>query len=126
MTTAQTAAQQRTLDIARGYFNAWTARDIDTAMTFVADDIVFDAPFGRAHGVAGLREALETFMEIYSSAELIDIFADEHSAAIIYMAQTAPASDVPALEYLGIEDGLINYKRLLFDTHPFQAAQSAQ
>jgi ketosteroid isomerase-like protein len=119
MTTAQTDAQQTVLDIALGYFDAWTARKIDEAVSFVADDVVFDAPLGRADGAAALRQGLEEFMQIFRGAELIDAFADEHSAVILYMTQTAPASDVAACEYLGIEDGKISYKRLIFDRLPF-------
>ena len=119
MTTAQTAAQQTVLDTALGYFSAWTARNIDEAMTFVADDVVFDAPFGRSEGATSLRKALKEFMEIFKGAEIVDAFADEHSAAILYMTQTSLASDLPACEYLGVENGKVNYKRLIFDRLPF-------
>jgi hypothetical protein len=125
MTTAQTPAQQNVLDVALGYFNAWTKRNIEEAMTFVADDVVFDQPFGRAEGAGELRASLENFMEIYKGAEIVDAFADDHSAAIIYLTETIPAKTVPACEYLGIENGRISYKRLIFDRSPFMAGPDA-
>ena len=40
------------------YYNAWTSKDIDLAMSYLADDIVCDAPAGRIDGVAAYREFL--------------------------------------------------------------------
>ncbi len=126
MTTAQTSAQQRVLDTALGYYNAWTTHDLDGAMSFIADDVVFDAPLGRAEGAAELRGGLEGFLQIFKRAELVDAFADEHSATVIYVSDTVPADNVAACEYFGIEDGQITYKRLIFDRSPFLLAEEAQ
>ncbi len=35
------------LTTALAYFHAWTGKDFDQAMTYVADDIACDAPAGR-------------------------------------------------------------------------------
>ena len=47
----------RALDVALAYHDAWTSKDLDRAMTYIADDIVCDAPAGRI-GVRHLRVKL--------------------------------------------------------------------
>lgn len=38
------------LAVALAYYHAWTAKDMDRAMTYIADDIVCEAPAGRIVG----------------------------------------------------------------------------
>src|SRR5215472_5981019 len=40
------------LTVALAYHQAWTSHDMDKAMSYVADDIVCDAPAGRLEGAA--------------------------------------------------------------------------
>ncbi len=42
------------LRTALAYYQAWTGHDLDKAMSYIADDIVCDAPAGRLEGAAGL------------------------------------------------------------------------
>ena len=44
------------LDVALGYHQAWTSHDLDKAMSYIADDIVCDAPAGRLEGAAAYRD----------------------------------------------------------------------
>jgi len=44
------------LEVALAYFHAWTGHDLDKAMSYIADDIVCDAPAGRLEGAAAYRE----------------------------------------------------------------------
>jgi len=37
-------------DIALAYYRAWTSRDFERAMTYVAEDVVCQAPAGRLEG----------------------------------------------------------------------------
>jgi ketosteroid isomerase-like protein len=43
------------LRVAMAYFRAWTSKDLNQAMTFIADDIVCDAPAGRIDGAEAYR-----------------------------------------------------------------------
>jgi ketosteroid isomerase-like protein len=43
------------LRIALAYHRAWTSHDLDTAMNYIADDIVCDAPAGRLLGAEAYR-----------------------------------------------------------------------
>jgi hypothetical protein len=46
------------LQIALAYYQAWTSHDLDRAMTYIAADIVCDAPAGRIEGALH-RERLQ-------------------------------------------------------------------
>ena len=46
------------LSVAMAYYQAWTGKDVDRAMTHVADDVVCDSPLGRIEGVLH-RRAIE-------------------------------------------------------------------
>ena len=55
------------LDIALAYHQAWTSHDLDKAMTYIADEIVCDAPAGRLEGAAAYREFMGPFVQILTS-----------------------------------------------------------
>jgi hypothetical protein len=43
------------LDVALAYHEAWTSKDFERAMTYIADDIICDAPAGRIEGAEAYR-----------------------------------------------------------------------
>jgi len=43
------------LRIALAYYQAWTSHDLDRAMSYIADDIICDAPGGQLAGAAAYR-----------------------------------------------------------------------
>ena len=61
------------LRIALAYHHAWTGHDLDKAMSYVADDIVCDAPAGRLQGAAAYRSFLGPFVQLLTGSELISI-----------------------------------------------------
>lgn len=60
--------------VALAYFEAWTGKDIDRAMSYIADDIVCDAPAGRLEGAAAYREFMEPFTRILTGATMFAAF----------------------------------------------------
>ena len=52
------------LDTALAYYRAWTCHDFDKAMTYVAEDIVCQAPAGRLDGAAAFRGFMRPFVRI--------------------------------------------------------------
>jgi hypothetical protein len=63
MSEAAPTARPEALRVALAYYDAWTAREFDRAMTFIAEDIVCDTPGGRLLGCDELqcsqRDALD-------------------------------------------------------------------
>ncbi|MGH3159066.1 MAG: nuclear transport factor 2 family protein [Streptosporangiaceae bacterium] len=63
------------LRTALAYYHAWTGHDLDTAMSYIADDIVCDAPAGRLEGAGAYRGKLTG-----QGAQLVEVLpADEYA-----------------------------------------------
>ena len=113
------------LRTALAYYHAWTSHDLDTAMSYIADDIVCDAPAGRLEGAAAYRGFLGPFVRILAGSTLIAAFGDATTALIMYDTETAPVASAPGAECLTVSDGKITYSRFIFDRTPFDAARRA-
>ena len=114
------------LETALAYFEAWSSKDIDRTMSYVADDIVCDAPTGRIEGAAAFREFWAGFMNILTGARRIAAFGNETTALIMYDTETLPVKSAPAAEYLTVKNGKITACRIIFDRAPFiEARQKA-
>jgi ketosteroid isomerase-like protein len=109
--------------IALAYYEAWTSKDIDLAMSYFADDIVCDAPAGRIEGISAYREFLGPFTQILLGADLIAAFGDDTTAVLVYDTRTVPVPEAPGAECLTIADGKIVHNRFIFDRLPFAAAR---
>jgi ketosteroid isomerase-like protein len=110
--------------VALAYFEPWTGRDIDRAMTYIADDIVCDAPPGRLEGAAAYREFMEPFTRILTSATMFAAFGNETTALVCYDTATLPVPSAPAAELVTVADGRITTSRFIFDRLPFEAARA--
>jgi hypothetical protein len=111
------------LDVALAYYEAWTNKDFERAMTYVADDIVCDAPAGRIEGAAAYREFMGPFVAILEQAELIAAYGDDETAVVMYDTKTIPVASAPGAERYTVENGKIVRSRFVFDSAPFQAAR---
>lgn len=115
------------LQIALAYHRAWTGKDLDLAMSYVAEDMVCDAPAGRLDGAAAYRGFLAPFAERFLiSARLLAAFGDETTALLMYDTETIPAPSAPAAEYLEVRAGKIVYDRFVFDRTPFDEFRRRQ
>ncbi|MGI9009438.1 MAG: nuclear transport factor 2 family protein [Streptosporangiaceae bacterium] len=113
------------LRIALAYFRAWTGHDLEAAMSYIADDILCDAPAGRLEGAEAYRGFMGPFVQILTGSELIAAFGDETTAVIVYDTSTVPVPSAPAAECVTVTDGKISYSRFIFDRAPFDAARQA-
>lgn len=107
------------------YFQAWTSHDLDKAMSYIADDIICDAPAGRLEGAAAYRAFMGPFAQIVTGSEMIAAFGDEQTALIMYDTETVPVRSAPGAECVTVTDGKITYNRFIFDRVPFAAARTA-
>ncbi|OLE27621.1 MAG: ketosteroid isomerase [Actinobacteria bacterium 13_1_20CM_3_71_11] len=118
--------QSAALQVALAYFEAWTNKDFEKAMTYIAEDIVCDAPAGRIEGAAGYRAFMGPFVQILTSAHLIAAFGDDETAVVVYDTETVPVKDAPGAECVTVRDGRITYSRFIFDRLPFEISRSRQ
>jgi len=112
------------LDVALAYHEAWTSKDFERAMSYVAEDIVCDAPAGRIEGAEAYRAFMGPFVQILKRAELIAAFGDDATAVVVYDTDTVPVDGAPAAECVTVADGQIVYSRFIFDRAPFEAARA--
>ena len=113
------------LETALAYHRAWTGHDVDQAMTYVADDIVCQAPAGRLEGAEAFRSFMGPFVDILTSSKLIAAFGDDETAMVMYDTGTVPVQDAPAAEFVSVRNGKIRQMRIIFDRLPFDAARRA-
>jgi len=113
------------LQTALAYFRAWTGHDIDTAMTYIAGDIVCQAPSGRLEGAEAFRGFMGPFVQILTRSSLIAAFGDEEKAVVMYDTDTVPVADAPGAECVTVKDGKITHMRIIFDRLPFDEARKA-
>lgn len=115
------------LQIALAHHRAWAGKDLDTAMSLLAEDVVCDAPAGRIVGRRAYREFLEPFVQrLLIRTEMIAAFGDEETAVVMYDAETIPARSAPAAECVTVRDGKIVYNRFIFDRTPFDEFRRRQ
>jgi ketosteroid isomerase-like protein len=113
------------LDIALAYYHAWTSHDLDHAMSYVADEIVCDAPAGRLQGAPAYRGFMTPFVQMLTGSTLIAAFGDDTTAVVMYDTETVPVKSAPGAECVTVTDGKISYSRFIFDRLPFEAARRA-
>jgi ketosteroid isomerase-like protein len=111
------------LDVALAYHEAWTSHDLDKAMSYIADDIVCDAPAGRLQGAAAYREFMGPFMQMLTGSKLIAAFGDLQTALVMYDTETTLVKSAPGAECVTVSDGRITYSRFVFDRAPFDAGR---
>jgi hypothetical protein len=111
------------LKVALAYHEAWKSRNLERAMSYIADDIVCDAPAGRLEGADSYRAFLSPFVQMLRSATMLAAFGDDETALVMYDAETVPVPSAPGAECVTVRAGRIVYSRFLFDRAPFDAAR---
>jgi hypothetical protein len=111
------------VQVALAYHAAWTGKDLDRAMMYIADDIVCDAPAGRLEGGEAYRAFMAPFVQMLLGAKLLAAYGDDEHAVVMYDTQTTLVPSGPAAEYVTIHDGKIGYSRFIFDRLPFAAGR---
>ena len=118
-----TGSTSPALEVALAYYRAWTSQDLEEAMSYIADDIVCDAPAGRLEGAAASREFMGPFVQMLTGSRLIAAFGDRQTALVMYDTQTVPVKSAPGAECVTVNEGRITYSRFVFDRAPFDAAR---
>ena len=94
-------------------------------MTYIADDIICQAPGQRLEGAAAFRGFMGPFVQILTGSELIAAFGDDTTAVVMYGTDTVPVKDAPGAECVTVTDGKITHMRIIFDRLPFEEARKA-
>jgi ketosteroid isomerase-like protein len=111
------------LEVALAYYRAWTNKELDTAMSYIAEDIICEAPAGRLQGAEAYRAFMAPFIEMLVSSNMIAAFGDDQTALVMYDTDTIPVKSAPGAECATVREGKISHSRFVFDRAPFEAAR---
>jgi len=112
-------------NVATAYAEAWLAGDAEKALSFIADDILCEAPSGPVKGIAAYREFLTPFCQSVTNAELLELFVDGDHAGEFYRVDTPVAKNYFGAEHLTVSNGKISHIVSIFDMAPMMKAQAA-
>jgi len=126
MEDRMTEHQGKATQVALAYYEAWASKDLEQTMSFIADEIVCDAPAGRIEGARAYRGFLESFFQLLKHAELIASFGEDETAILLYDNETVPVPSAPSAAYFTVADAKITRIRFIFDRVPCEAAARAR
>jgi hypothetical protein len=115
--------QDRALQIALAYFEAWACHDFEKAMTFISPEIICLAPAGEIRGSDTFREFMGPFVEGVLEARLVGAFGQEETAMVMYDAETRLVARAPGAEHVTVDNGQIIRMQIIFDRLPFEEAR---
>ena len=98
---------------------------MERALSYLADDIVCEAPIGRLTGIDAYRRFMTPFVSGLVSGELIDVLGDDEHAATAYVVETPFAKDYRGMEYVTVANGKITEILSVFDLSPALKAKAA-
>src|SRR5262245_14498607 len=110
---------------ARAFTEAWTRHDLDTAASYLADDVTFDGPINHTTGKEAYMQGLSAFARAVTGAKIIAAFGDDTQALIMYEV-TGPFGTLTCAELLTFRGGKIHADRLTFDTYNLRQAAACQ
>lgn len=111
-----------TKQIAEEFVRAWTSKDVEKALSLLADDVVCEAPNGTFEGLERYRAFIEPFAGSILSATVIDVLSSETHAATVYTTDTPFLKDFRGIDYLTVENGKITQVISVFDLLPMAQA----
>lgn len=115
--------QLTAVEVALAYYHAWTARDLDAALTHVAEDVICKTPSGALTGTGALKGFMGPFAETLTRSTLLASFGNEDRALIMYDTGTRAVASAPAAELYRVRGGRITEIRIIFDRLPFALAR---
>ncbi len=105
-------------ELARAFIEAWTSHDMDTAATYLADDVTFDGPSSHSDGKEAYMQGLAKFARVVTGVQVRAALGDESQAVLFYDLATAPFGTLTSAELLTFREGKIVADVLTFDTLP--------
>ena len=105
-----------TRHIVMNYHEAWTRGDLETARSYLADDLDFVGSIDAFRCADDFIAVLGMFREMLREITLIQSFFAENGAALLYDCDTVtPAGVIRRGEFFTIAEGKIASIRLVFD-----------
>ena len=81
------------LSTALAYYQAWTGKDLDRAMRYVAEGVVCENPTGRIEGLEAFRQFMTPFAQMLTGSDLLGAYGDADTAVLVYNPHTTLVAD---------------------------------
>ena len=107
--------ESSTRDVVRGYYEAWTSRDLDRARGYLADDLDFQGSLRRYNSADDFIPALEQFLQILEEVRMLKELYEGEDAMMLYDCVTGAAGTIRTAEAFTVRDGKIREIKLVFD-----------
>jgi hypothetical protein len=105
-----------TKQVVTGYHEAWTRGDMNTARSFLADDLDFQGSLDRFSKADEFIGALTMFQKMLKGVNLLQSLFAEGEAALLYDCDTmTPVGMLRTAEFFTVKGGKITSIRLVFD-----------
>jgi hypothetical protein len=123
MMTDQPTSGSPALRVAMAYHRAWTNKDVEEALGYVAEDVVCDSPGGQLRGIDQYRPFIANFAPLVKGYDMIAALGDEQTAVLVYDLSTIPVSSGLVCECFTVIGDRIVRNRVIFDQTPYMAAR---
>lgn len=105
------------LDLAAAYLDAFTAGDLDTTATYLADDFIFDGPIAHYRSarefLAGSRPFVEKLRPGWAQ---VAAFGDDREALLLYDLTLRSGAPLRIADHYTVDRGRIRTETILWDT----------
>lgn len=113
------------LDTARAFEAAWQRKDFEKARSYLADDVVFDSPFGRETTAEAAIGQFAGFMQVVTGpAREIAAFGDDETALVMSEIPTSAFGRVVSAGHYVVREGRITSETLVYDATAAKAQQA--
>jgi len=111
----------KAVTVAKAYFDAMAAKDVDTIISLCADDVLCTLPVGELQGAFAFRGFQEGFAKMIKQLTPVAIFGDDEHAVVVYNSETYPVPHAIVAEHITLNDGKIASTTVIYDGTPFAA-----
>jgi ketosteroid isomerase-like protein len=116
MSTHDTAA------IIRAYYDAWTAKDFDQAVSLLAGRLAVEVPVNAYPTTESFAAALRSFGSMTAKADLLAAMSAGSEGMLLYDVDVHGLGTLRVAEHFTVEDGKITRIRQIHDTAALRAA----
>lgn len=108
---------QPPLDLVAAYLDAFTAGDLETTATYLADDFTFDGPGAHYASAEEFLTGSRQFVEqLQPGWRRIAAFGDDREALLLYDLTMTNGAPLRIADHCTVEEGLIRAETALWDT----------
>jgi ketosteroid isomerase-like protein len=116
MSTHDTAA------IIRAYYDAWTAKDFDQAVSLLAAGLTVEVPVNVYPTTESFAAALKSFGSMTTKADLLAAMSAGNEGMVLYDMDVQGLGTLRVAEHFTVEDGKITRVRQIHDTAALRTA----